>query len=396
MADNAAKTIDVVAAPPADSPAAPPQAEQETAPPSDAQSPTDTLPPGITADEIALYDRQIRLWGILAQEKLRTSSILLITIKALGNEIAKNLVLAGIGSLTIIDTTTVTEDDLGSQFLISQENVGQNRADAAAANLRKLNPRVPVTTLAVDPLAVDLSIFSMIIATDLSITLLNPLNAKAHFGNKPFYAAGSHGFYGFVFADLGTHTYTITRPSLNNHPTLLGPESATRTVIATSRSPRDAAGNTTETVTKREAYQPLILANTSPLPLDISANRRRLRNVSPLLPCLRALWEFETESNGLPPAHNAADLQRFTHLATDKSRDLQLPPELLQASFLRSFLQNLYCEISPVTAFLGGAVAQDVINAIGGREQPIQNMLLFDGEASKADVLALVPVVPAA
>ena len=56
---------------------------------------------------------------------LRTANILLIGIRALGNEIAKNLVLAGIGSLTIIDDDIVTEDDLGAQFALSQESIGQ-------------------------------------------------------------------------------------------------------------------------------------------------------------------------------------------------------------------------------------------------------------------------------
>src|SRR5689334_22946578 len=76
----------------------------------------------ISADEIALYDRQIRLWGMKAQELIRNANILLIGIKALGNEIAKNLVLAGIGGLTILDHEAVTEDDLGSQFLVREEN----------------------------------------------------------------------------------------------------------------------------------------------------------------------------------------------------------------------------------------------------------------------------------
>ena len=47
-------------------------------------------------------------------------------MKALAGEIAKNLVLAGVGSLTILDHEVVTEEDLGSQFLLSEEHVGQN------------------------------------------------------------------------------------------------------------------------------------------------------------------------------------------------------------------------------------------------------------------------------
>lgn len=80
----------------------------------------------VAADEIALYDRQIRLWGVKAQEKIRTANILLVSIKALANEIAKNLVLAGIGSITLADHENVSEDDLGAQFFISDADVGKN------------------------------------------------------------------------------------------------------------------------------------------------------------------------------------------------------------------------------------------------------------------------------
>ena len=58
--------------------------------------------------------------------RLRTANVLLITMRALANEIAKNLVLAGIGSLTVQDSQVVVDDDLGAQFFISEQDVGKN------------------------------------------------------------------------------------------------------------------------------------------------------------------------------------------------------------------------------------------------------------------------------
>lgn len=66
------------------------------------------------------------IYHLLNLYRLRTSNILLINIKALANEIAKNLVLAGIGSLTIIDNEVVRNDDLASQFFVSEEQIGLN------------------------------------------------------------------------------------------------------------------------------------------------------------------------------------------------------------------------------------------------------------------------------
>lgn len=61
-----------------------------------------------------------------AQLRMRNSKILLITMRGLANEVAKNLVLAGIGSLTVMDPEVVEEDDLGASFFFSEEHVGQN------------------------------------------------------------------------------------------------------------------------------------------------------------------------------------------------------------------------------------------------------------------------------
>jgi molybdopterin/thiamine biosynthesis adenylyltransferase len=57
---------------------------------------------------------------------MRNANILIINMRALANEVAKNLVLAGIGSLTVLDPDVVVEDDLGAQFFVSEEHVGIN------------------------------------------------------------------------------------------------------------------------------------------------------------------------------------------------------------------------------------------------------------------------------
>jgi ubiquitin-like 1-activating enzyme E1 A len=98
----------------------------------------------ISADEIALYDRQIRLWGVQAQENLRKANILLINIKSLGNEIAKNLVLAGIHSLTIYDHSVVEPQDLGAQFLIRDGDIGSRVSEFIFIFLPPLQPPTPL------------------------------------------------------------------------------------------------------------------------------------------------------------------------------------------------------------------------------------------------------------
>lgn len=90
------------------------------------ESTATTTMPGLSADEMAQYDRQIRLWGAEAQQRIRNANILLISVRALGTEIAKNLTLAGVQSLTIIDDDVVTEEDLGAQFFLREEDIGKS------------------------------------------------------------------------------------------------------------------------------------------------------------------------------------------------------------------------------------------------------------------------------
>lgn len=270
------------------------------------------------------------------------------------------------------------------------------RAASAIPRIQELNPRVKVVPgcsfnelLAKDPTFY--SGFDCVIACDHDFTNISMINTAVRFANRPFYAAAIHGFYGYIFADLSAHEFVVERDKSNVAATV-GAESLTRAVLGVSTK-KDNNGKTVEILKKQEIYCPLILANSSPLPMDVLTNRRKLRSVPALLPCLRALFDFQRSYSRLP-GHTAADLGEFTRLATTKSRELQLPPETLRAEFLRSFIQNIGAEIVPTAAFVGGRLSEDVINVLGKREQPIQNFALFDGDALEGKIYSLYSPPP--
>jgi ubiquitin-like 1-activating enzyme E1 A len=156
----------------------------------------------------------------------------------------------------------------------------------------------------------------------------------------------------------------------------------------------------TELVTKRELYSTWYLASgASQLAADILRSPRRRRVVSPLLSCFRALWEFEARHAGARPVtDDHAQLAEFTKLCGEQHKALGLPGETLRSEVLRGFLQHVgvngnggASEIAPVVAVLGGQLAQDVINVLGSTQQPVQNFVVFDGEAMEAAVYALHP-----
>ena len=74
------------------------------------------------------YDRQLRLWGASGQKALSEARVLLLTAGAVGTEALKNLVLPGVGHVTIADAALVTPRDVASNFFVAPEHVGTPRA----------------------------------------------------------------------------------------------------------------------------------------------------------------------------------------------------------------------------------------------------------------------------
>jgi ubiquitin-activating enzyme E1 len=90
-----------------------------------------------------LYSRQIGTFGLETMGKLVKMNVLIVGMRGLGVEIAKNLCLAGPKSVTLYDPTVVSIADRGSNFYIKAEHVGTTtRGEASVTQLRELNPYV--------------------------------------------------------------------------------------------------------------------------------------------------------------------------------------------------------------------------------------------------------------
>ena len=75
---------------------------------------------GVQSDEIdeGLYSRQLYVLGEEAMRRMAKSNVLISGMGGLGVEIAKNVVLAGVKSVTIHDVKNATKQDLASQFFL--------------------------------------------------------------------------------------------------------------------------------------------------------------------------------------------------------------------------------------------------------------------------------------
>lgn len=94
------------------------------------------------------YSRQIALkeLGPAGQEKLRASRVLVVGAGGLGVPALSYLAGAGVGAIGIVDGDVLEASNLHRQPLYALRDIGEPKAELAAAHLRALNPDVEVRT----------------------------------------------------------------------------------------------------------------------------------------------------------------------------------------------------------------------------------------------------------
>ena len=97
-----------------------------------------------TKKQIDRYSRQIILKkvGVIGQEKLLKSSVLIIGAGGLGSPIAIYLAALGIGKIGIIDKDNVEISNLSRQIIFETNDVNKKKSLAAINKLKKINPDI--------------------------------------------------------------------------------------------------------------------------------------------------------------------------------------------------------------------------------------------------------------
>ncbi len=96
--------------------------------------------------ELIRYSRHLVLeeFGLENQLKLKQARVLVIGAGGLGSPALLYLAAAGIGKIGIVDFDNLEVTNLQRQVLFTTEDVGQNKAEAAAVRLNKLNPLIEI------------------------------------------------------------------------------------------------------------------------------------------------------------------------------------------------------------------------------------------------------------
>jgi molybdopterin/thiamine biosynthesis adenylyltransferase len=89
-----------------------------------------------------LWARHLLLWGLEGQRRIRDSSVLLAGAGAIGNEVAKNLAMLGVGRIIIVDRDTVEMSNVSRMVFFEKSDLGKNKAEVLARKIHRKYPFV--------------------------------------------------------------------------------------------------------------------------------------------------------------------------------------------------------------------------------------------------------------
>jgi len=323
----------------------------------------------ISEQEAELYDRQIRLWGLDAQKRLRSARVCVLGMSGLGCEVSKNLVLSGVKELKMVDNKLVSEQDATSQFLAPRDKLGENRAEASLQRLQQLNPMVDVTAdtaVSKDKDAGFFKNFDIVVATNCTKDELIRINSICRAEKVLFYAGDVFGFFGFSFMDLISHEYV---------------EEVTQQVEQEGDGgdgePSSKKQKTTEMETKsvKKAMTFVSLAETLKVDWSTELYAKRIRRMDPSFFLLQVLFNFQSETGFTPRPHEReVDLAKLKEMRDKTLEKLSVPVTKISDDML----DLLFAELSPVCAIVGGVLAQEVIKAISNKDAPHNNYFFYN------------------
>ncbi len=81
-----------------------------------------------------------------SQDDVKASSFAIIGCGAVGNEVAKNLALLGVGKIDLFDFDTIEIHNLTRSVLFRESDIGLSKADVAGIRVKELEPEIEVNS----------------------------------------------------------------------------------------------------------------------------------------------------------------------------------------------------------------------------------------------------------
>ncbi|XP_008569771.1 PREDICTED: ubiquitin-like modifier-activating enzyme 7 [Galeopterus variegatus] len=377
-----------------------------------------------------LYSRQMYVLGLPAMQRIQEAKVLLSGLQGLGAEVAKNLVLMGVGSLTLHDPHPTCWSDLAAQFFLSEQDLERSRADASQERLSQLNRAVHIFIHKGDITEDLLLDFQVVVLTTSELEEQLKVGTLCHEHGICFLVADTRGLVGQLFCDFG-EDFTVQDPTeeepltaaiqhiSQGSPGILTLKEEADThffhdgdlvtfsgiegmVELNGCAPRPicvqedrslAIGDTTTfshylrggavIEVKRPQtvrHEPLDTALFQPR--VVAQSLQEVHRARCLHQAFRALHKFQ-HLNGRPPQPwNPVDAETVVGLAQALEPLKGTEEEPLEGSLDDALVRKIALSsagvLSPMAALLGAVTAQEVLKAISRKFMPLDQWLYFD------------------
>ena len=374
----------------------------------------------------SLYSRQLYVLGHEAMKRMGSSHVLVVGLRGLGVEIAKNIALAGVKSLTLFDPKPARIEDLSSQFFLQPADVGKPRADVTAPRVAELNPYTPVSVLEAKDLTTNLSQlkkFQSIVLTDTPLKDQLKIADFCHENGIYITITDTFGLFGSIFTDFGK-SFTVGDPTGENplngivagideqglvsalDETRHGLEDGDFVTFSELEGMEALNDGTPRKITVKGPYTfqidlpenagqykrgGLYQQVKMPKILDFEPLSQQLKKPEHLISDFakfdrpgqlhagfQALHAFVEKHNGdLPRAHNNDDSREVFKLAQEINEQSEEKAEL-DEKIITELSYQARGDLAPMAAFFGGLAAQEVLKSVSGKFHPIKQWLYLD------------------
>uniref|UniRef100_A0A0B7B891 E1 ubiquitin-activating enzyme n=2 Tax=Arion vulgaris TaxID=1028688 RepID=A0A0B7B891_9EUPU len=381
----------------------------------------------------SLYSRQRYVLGDSAMHRMANSSVLVYGMGGLGIEIAKNIVLAGVKSLTVQDPRQSSVQDLGTQFFIRQSDVtaSKNRAEACSPHLAELNPYVSIMTKT-QPLTSDtdltyLASYQCVILTECPLKTQVTVNkfCRSSSPQIKFISSDVFGILGMTFTDFGDNFEVFDVNGEEPKDIFVSDITKANPGVVTCLENRVHALETGDVVTFREVkgmtavngrnfaikvvnpytfsigdtsaaeFEPYIEGGIFTevkvqKKMSFSSLEQQQLEPSLLIPDLckfdvppvlhvgyLALQSFLEQYGSFPKAWDA-DAGKFLSLAKGINGSLKNKVDDLNENLLQTVSRCSVGCLAPLCAVFGGIVAQEALKSLTGKFTPLNQWMYLD------------------
>ncbi|KAL9125982.1 MAG: hypothetical protein Q9217_004897 [Psora testacea] len=374
----------------------------------------------------SLYSRQLYVLGHEAMKRMGASHVLIAGLRGLGVEIAKNIALAGVKSLTLFDPAPAETSDFASQFFLHPDDVGKPRAAVTVPRVAELNAYTPVSEHLADNLTDNLESlkrYQVVVLTGTPLKDQLTIAEYCHQNGIYLVVADIFGLFGTIFTDFGKD-FTIADATGENPVTgIVADIDSDGLVSALDETRHGLEDGDFVTFTEIQGMEKLNNAEPRkitvkgpytfsigevsglgqykrgglytqvkmPKIIHFQSLKEQLKAPELLMSDFakfdrpqqlhigfQALHEFANQHDGeLPRPHSEGDASEILKYAQILAGEGENKVEL-DEKLLHELSYQARGDLAPMAAFFGGLAAQEVLKSVSGKFHPIVQWLYYD------------------